>query len=139
MAYLTLYAASQLCVFSHWQTTGAATVLVLSSSFIGCLVGASRIVEYHHNPSDVVAGALVGTVSAAAGYFAYRPSLSSLLCRFPRFPDMTYKELCATKKLLFQVGQGDKEAQESSSSSSQHELDIGLEQQIQEATIMSVP
>lgn len=88
LGFLALYLAGKTRAFSRaparhggalWRVAVAAAPLLAAA-----VVGVSRTRDYHHNYSDVLAGAAVGAAAAAAAYFALYPSLLSRRCAVPK-------------------------------------------------------
>jgi membrane-associated phospholipid phosphatase len=90
MTFLVYFALGRLALLtasnSSWTILGGRTILLYPyKSLLGVLcvlvpwsycffVAASRIVDYWHHPSDVVAGSLIGIAAATIGYHAFYPA-----------------------------------------------------------------
>jgi len=85
MVFLALYMGGKLRVFvDHSGLTllkGLSSILPLAVC-IGIAV--SRVIDYHHHFSDIIAGALLGSGTAMFAYFLYFPSLWEDSCDLPR-------------------------------------------------------
>ena len=88
MVFLFLYLGGKLKLFQR----GNFLLFVLAAIpiYIAIFIAATRVRDYKHNYSDIVAGSLVGTFAACVGYFLNYPSLSSALCDLPQNHKLYY-------------------------------------------------
>ena len=70
MFFLTLYLYHFLRPAGYPDTAWALVCTTLPTIF-GAWVGATRVIDYYHNASDVVAGGLIGVVIAALTFRVY--------------------------------------------------------------------
>jgi membrane-associated phospholipid phosphatase len=72
-------------VFHNEYSTGVHTAIaVWSPMTLAFFVAVSRTVDYHHNFSDIIAGALLGTGMAFYFYYMYFPSHFHPKCHLPK-------------------------------------------------------
>jgi membrane-associated phospholipid phosphatase len=71
MAFLSLY------IFYFWRNNGVERqsdlLLVLAPITFAFWVGATRVVDYYHNATDVLAGAIVGLAIATLCFYTMFP------------------------------------------------------------------
>lgn len=71
MAFLSLY------IFHFWKIGGVDSaldmVVVLTPVTFAAWVGATRVIDYYHNASDVVAGGLLGVAVAFLAFYVVFP------------------------------------------------------------------
>lgn len=88
LGFLALYLAGKMRAFSRARARHGGALwrvaVALAPVLAALVVGVSRTRDYHHNYSDVLAGAAVGTLAAAAAYFALYPSLLARDCAAPK-------------------------------------------------------
>ncbi|KAL1922043.1 uncharacterized protein VTP21DRAFT_10685 [Calcarisporiella thermophila] len=85
LTFLSLFIAGKLHVFDQRGHTFKGFVVVLP--MIGAaLVAISRIEDYRHHPTDIIAGAIIGVLAAYFSYRQYYPSLTSPDCHKPFSP-----------------------------------------------------
>lgn len=85
MVFVSLYLCGKLRILS--QHGGPMVVKAFVSFLPIALAGfiaISRTMDYHHNFSDILAGALLGSGMAMFSYYMYYPSLFSDQCSVPR-------------------------------------------------------
>jgi len=76
LVYISLYIAGKLKVFSnHSGSVFGRSVLSMLPLIICIFISVSRTMDYHHNFSDILGGALIGFGVAFVSYFLYYPSL----------------------------------------------------------------
>jgi len=59
---------------SNYYTRYFTFVLIVTPTFGACLIGLSRISDYHHNPHDVIFGAILGIIMALSAFRIQFPS-----------------------------------------------------------------
>ncbi|KAJ1933637.1 hypothetical protein GGF37_006657 [Kickxella alabastrina] len=76
MTYVMFFLAGKLHVF---DTKGHAykSFVVFAPLLVAAIVGATRVSDYWHHPTDVIAGALIGFWTAVFSYHQYYPVLFS--------------------------------------------------------------
>lgn len=88
LGFLALYLAGKTRAFSRARARHGGALwrvaVVLAPLLAAMVVGVSRTRDYHHNYSDVLAGAAIGALTAATAYFALYPSLLSRYCAAPK-------------------------------------------------------
>lgn len=72
MFFLSLYLYRYLCAAGH-PTNGWALGAALLPSVFAAWVGATRVIDYYHNASDVLAGAAIGVTVACLVFRVYVP------------------------------------------------------------------
>jgi len=104
MVFLSLYIMGKFRAFSGDR------VVPLWKPFIGLLplviaifISVSRTIDYHHNFSDIIAGALVGTGLSFFSYFLYYPSLFSEESHIPKNHPECKRVLSTTDPILVEV------------------------------------
>ncbi|KAJ2783685.1 hypothetical protein GGI15_002497 [Coemansia interrupta] len=85
MTYLMLFLAGKLHIFDRQGHTYK-TFVVFTPLLVAAVVGATRVSDYWHHPSDVIAGATIGLFTATFSYFQYYPILISTRCDQPYDP-----------------------------------------------------
>merc|ERR1712013_211467 len=68
------------------KSSGRGKILFIASFaplLLSSWCATSRVVDNYHHPSDVIAGAILGTVSACISYHIWFPSLGSLYSGIP--------------------------------------------------------
>ncbi|ORX73127.1 acid phosphatase/Vanadium-dependent haloperoxidase [Linderina pennispora] len=85
MTYLSLYLAGKLHVFDN-QGHSFKSFIVMFPILVAGMVGASRVADYWHHPTDVFAGAFVGLATALFSYHQYYPVLYFVHCDRPFDP-----------------------------------------------------
>jgi diacylglycerol diphosphate phosphatase/phosphatidate phosphatase len=98
MVFAALFLAGQIKLLDGYAYLHKFFICI-APVFAAVLVGLSRIVDYRHHWSDgnlmiakitvannalVLAGALIGSISAVTAYFYYFPGLTSKECNMPR-------------------------------------------------------
>lgn len=85
MTFLSLYLFGKTRVFSeHSGATFPKLLGCISPFFVAAFISVSRTMDYHHNFSDILAGAVIGVLSGFLGYFLYYPSLFAPHSEQPR-------------------------------------------------------
>jgi len=85
MVFLSLYTLGKLRVFSNDRVSPLWKSLLAMCPLGVCIfIAVSRTVDYHHNFSDIIAGALIGTGFSFFSYFSYFPSLFHDNCHLPK-------------------------------------------------------
>jgi membrane-associated phospholipid phosphatase len=85
MLFLVLYLHGKFRIYSEGHTSSFAKSILLASPLsIAFFVALSRTIDYHHNYSDIIAGAMVGVGVAYYTYFLYYPPLSDKHCDLPK-------------------------------------------------------
>jgi len=85
MTFLSLYLMGKLRIWNDDASTNFHKALACVSPLtIAFFVAISRTIDYHHNFSDIIGGAMIGTGFAFFGYFLYYPSLFSSVCHSPK-------------------------------------------------------
>ncbi len=85
IVFSVLYLCGKLRLFrSDGSASPLKVAIALSPLVIAGLVGVSRVRDYYHTVSDVVAGALIGIVSAIVSYGVYYHALWSDKSEMPR-------------------------------------------------------
>ena len=77
--WATLYLAGKLHLFSGTSGTALAFVVSVLPSFFGSIVAVSRTRDYYHHFEDILAGMLLGALTAIIAYFNMFPALTSEL------------------------------------------------------------
>lgn len=86
MLFLVLYLHGKFRVYSPEHSASFSKSILLASPLaIAFFIALSRTIDYHHNYSDIIAGALIGLGCAHYAYFLYYPPLSSKNCDQPKF------------------------------------------------------
>jgi len=86
MLFLALYLHGKFQVYNHENSASFSKSILLASPLaIAFFISMSRAIDYHHNFSDIIAGALIGLGVAYYVYFLYYPPLSSKNCDKPKF------------------------------------------------------
>ncbi|KAJ2599118.1 hypothetical protein GGF39_002369 [Coemansia sp. RSA 1721] len=85
MTYLMYFLAGKLHIFDRQGHTYKSFV-VFAPLLVAAIVGATRVSDYWHHPSDVIAGALIGLFTATFSYHQYYPVLISNRCDLPYDP-----------------------------------------------------
>jgi diacylglycerol diphosphate phosphatase/phosphatidate phosphatase len=75
MGYSSLYIGAQLRLFNQKRTCALKVILFLMPWMLAVLIGVTRMTDYRHHPTDVIAGAILGTIVAILAYRVYFPSL----------------------------------------------------------------
>lgn len=71
--FLSLYLATFLCPGGRPESA-VALVTTITPSIFAAWVGATRVIDYYHNASDVVAGGLIGILIAALMFTVHLPA-----------------------------------------------------------------
>eukprot|EP00041_Stephanoeca_diplocostata_P023938 m.597146 g.597146 ORF g.597146 m.597146 type:complete len:301 (-) comp22416_c0_seq4:2633-3535(-) len=104
MVPTTLYVLGKSQVYIRGPGCALQLSACLAFVFLALFVAVSRIHDYRHHPSDVNAGAAIGTASAFLFYFVYFPPLSDPLSYLPRTcgsrTKTSYAQLAAHASLL---------------------------------------
>jgi len=99
MVFVSLYIAGKLKIFkNHDGSVVAKACLVLLPIAIAILIAVSRVIDYHHDFSDIQAGAMLGAGIGAFAYFLWYPSQFSSHCDLPRIHPIIIKEEEIKKK-----------------------------------------
>jgi len=86
MLFLVLYLHGKFRVYSEDHSASFSKSILLTSPLaIAFFISLSRAIDYHHNFSDIIAGALIGLGVAHYAYFLYYPPLASKTCDRPKF------------------------------------------------------
>ncbi|KAJ2785894.1 hypothetical protein H4R18_000283 [Coemansia javaensis] len=85
LTYLMLYLAGKLHVFDRQGHTYK-TFVVFMPLLAAATVGATRLADYWHHPTDVLFGAAIGACTAAFSYHQYYPLVISPACDRPHDP-----------------------------------------------------
>ncbi|KAJ2386226.1 hypothetical protein GGI23_006537, partial [Coemansia sp. RSA 2559] len=72
MTYLTFYLAGKLHLFDG-QGHSYKPFVVFMPLLVAAIVGATRVADYWHHPTDVLFGAMIGIVTATFSYHQYYP------------------------------------------------------------------
>jgi len=85
MTFLVLYIMGKLHIWNDDTATNfSKAVAVISPLTLAFFIAISRTIDYHHNFSDIIGGALIGVGFAFFGYFLYYPSLFSSNSHLPK-------------------------------------------------------
>jgi len=82
MGYLSLYIAGQVHLLNRKCNLWKFLIVSIPSLF-ALFVAISRVHDHRHHPTDVIAGSLLGIISAALTYFYFFPSLKDPNCDIP--------------------------------------------------------
>eukprot|EP01097_Dermamoeba_algensis_P011097 TRINITY_DN8462_c0_g1_i1.p1 TRINITY_DN8462_c0_g1~~TRINITY_DN8462_c0_g1_i1.p1 ORF type:complete len:162 (+),score=36.21 TRINITY_DN8462_c0_g1_i1:50-487(+) len=84
MVFCILYLSGKLGTFR--KDDGAFWKMLLNCVFlaVGFAVSVSRTIDYHHNFDDILAGSIIGVVSACFGYFLNYNSIASKRSHLPK-------------------------------------------------------
>ncbi|KAJ1740427.1 hypothetical protein LPJ78_002982 [Coemansia sp. RSA 989] len=85
MTYVAYYMAGKLHVFDRQGFTYK-SFMVFMPLLVAATVGATRVADYWHHPTDVFAGAVIGICTATFSYHQYYPLLFSPVCDRPYDP-----------------------------------------------------
>ncbi|KAJ2716040.1 hypothetical protein H4R19_000874 [Coemansia spiralis] len=85
LTFLTLFLAGKLHVFDRQGHTYK-PFLVFLPLLAAAIVGATRLADYWHHPTDVLFGAAIGMSTATFSYAQYYPSVLSPYCDRPYDP-----------------------------------------------------
>lgn len=85
LGFLALYLAGKTHLFGHRGRAIHAWVS-LAPLLAALLVAVSRTMDYRHHATDVIAGAVLGSVIANLSYFLYYPVLTSAESHLPHLP-----------------------------------------------------
>jgi len=78
MVFVSLYLSGKLKLYRyHSGSLVLKGLVVFSPLLVSTFVSISRTMDYHHDFSDILAGALLGSGIALMGYFMWYPSLFS--------------------------------------------------------------
>lgn len=78
MIFLSLYIAGKLQVYRvHSGSLVMKSLLIVSPCLISTFVAISRVMDYHHDFSDIIAGTILGCIIGFMNYFLWYPSLFS--------------------------------------------------------------
>lgn len=90
LAFLSFYLAGKLHLFST-RSKGHAAVswIVFFPMAAATMIAVSRTMDYRHHATDVIAGGILGTLTAFGVYSVYYPSLRSPWCHKPLAPRIT--------------------------------------------------
>lgn len=81
MVFLSLYIAGKTRLFHPRIRPRLWKLFACSVCWMAAFgIGVSRTTDYRHNFSDVIAGALIGTLCAYAAYFMHFPALNTVDC-----------------------------------------------------------
>jgi len=94
LVYISLYIAGKLRVFSdHAGSVFARSIASMLPLIMCTFIAVSRTMDYHHNFSDILAGAMIGFGVAFVAYFLYFPSLFHRRSNVPKsFADLQSEE-----------------------------------------------
>jgi len=85
MVFVSFYLSGKLRILSDHSgpvlLKGLASLMPLG---ISIFVSTSRVIDYHHDFSDIIAGCLLGIGAAFFAYFLYFPSLFDTFCHLPK-------------------------------------------------------
>jgi len=85
LVFVSLYLAAKMKIFkNHEGSLVAKASLVLLPIALATVVSVSRVIDYHHDFSDVQAGALIGAGIGLMAYFLWYPSQFDEHCDLPR-------------------------------------------------------
>jgi len=85
MTFVCLYLSGKLQIYSDSRGVSLGKGLIaLSPLGISIFITVSRVLDYHHHFSDIIAGSLIGTGVSFFCYFIYYPSLFSHVCHIPK-------------------------------------------------------
>jgi len=85
MVFLSLYVAGKLMIYrSHTGSLVAKGIIVVTPIALAMFIAISRVVDYHHDFSDIIAGSLIGAGIGLMAYFMWYPSLFSKRPDLPR-------------------------------------------------------
>jgi len=85
MVYISLYIAGKLKVFAdHTGSVFSRSIGSMLPLIMCIFIAVSRTMDYHHNFSDILAGAMIGFGVGFVAYFLYFPSLFVRNCHIPR-------------------------------------------------------
>ncbi|KAJ1964796.1 hypothetical protein GGI12_001202 [Dipsacomyces acuminosporus] len=76
MTYLTYFLAGKLHVFDG-RGHSVKSFAVFFPLLVACIVGATRVSDYWHHPTDVLFGAFLGIMTATFSYHQYYPVVTS--------------------------------------------------------------
>ncbi|KDN44931.1 acid phosphatase/Vanadium-dependent haloperoxidase [Tilletiaria anomala UBC 951] len=85
MAFLSLYLAGKVRLFDH-RGHAASAWLVFFPMIGATLIAISRLEDYRHHPTDVIAGGILGTIISTTIYHLYYPPLWDRRCQKPWAP-----------------------------------------------------
>ncbi|KAJ2472721.1 hypothetical protein EV174_005795, partial [Coemansia sp. RSA 2320] len=85
MTYLMFYLAGKLHIFDR-QGHSYKSFIVFLPILIAAIIGATRVADYWHHPTDVFCGALIGFFTATFSYHQYYPVVISPDCSKPFDP-----------------------------------------------------
>ncbi|KAJ2262176.1 hypothetical protein GGI01_001735 [Coemansia sp. RSA 376] len=85
MTFLMFYLAGKLHIFDR-QGHSYKSFIVFLPLLVAAMVGASRVADYWHHPTDVFCGALIGFFTATFSYHQYYPVVFSPHCNRPYDP-----------------------------------------------------
>ncbi|KAJ2889975.1 hypothetical protein GGI21_002176 [Coemansia aciculifera] len=85
MTFLMFYLAGKLHIFDR-QGHSYKSFIVFLPLLVAAIVGASRVADYWHHPTDVFCGALIGFFTATFSYHQYYPVVVSPHCSEPFDP-----------------------------------------------------
>jgi len=107
MLFLVLYLHGKFRVYNEEHSASFSKSILLTSPLaIAFFISLSRAIDYHHNFSDIIAGALIGLGVAYYAYFLYYPPLSSKNCDQPKFhPALKVASLPALSEIAIQKEQ----------------------------------
>eukprot|EP00128_Syssomonas_multiformis_P004267 Colp12_sorted_trinity150504_noHs@8718 len=80
LGYFSLFLCGQLRLMSERKGQVWKLLTILLPLFVAVYVAASRVRDYWHHPTDVLAGAVIGTFFCCVTYFYYHPSLFDSSC-----------------------------------------------------------
>jgi len=84
MVYLSLWLSGKLGLFRHHGGTSWKACVILCPIAVATLVAVSRTRDYHHDFSDILAGAVLGAGMAVFAYYLNYHSLSSDKSHLPK-------------------------------------------------------
>ncbi|KAJ2445445.1 hypothetical protein GGF42_005999 [Coemansia sp. RSA 2424] len=85
MTFLMFYLAGKLHIFDR-QGHSYKSFVVFLPLLVAAIVGASRVADYWHHPTDVFCGAVIGFFTATFSYHQYYPVVFSRHCSRPYDP-----------------------------------------------------
>jgi len=85
MVFVSLYLAGKLQVYRHHNGSLVLKALMICAPCsLSVFVAISRVIDYHHDFSDILAGSILGAGIAVVCYFLWYPSLFSRKPYLPR-------------------------------------------------------
>lgn len=115
MTYLMFYLAGKMHLFDR-QGHSYKPFIAFLPMLAAALVGASRVADYWHHPTDVFFGAIIGFFTSAFSYHQYYPVLFSPRCDRPFDPRKARAPILPTHHHRYhprsQQGDGDGDVQQ---------------------------